>query len=126
MTRGPRRPPGAPAPRRDHLALTQLPAAVVVTDAEGRITAWNDEASRLTGYGADERVGFTTSFEPSVAAVVQAPAFQRALAADSRWTGELEICRPRTAHVCHCRSRLRASARKTRVVGYVAVASALQ
>jgi diguanylate cyclase (GGDEF)-like protein/PAS domain S-box-containing protein len=107
---------------RDHLALAQLPVAVVVMDADGRITAWNDEASRLTGYAATERLGFSASFEPSTAAVVRAPSFQDALSTEGRWSGEFEIthrdgsCVPLSVTVVCLRE-------DERVVGYVTMAS---
>jgi PAS domain S-box-containing protein len=39
--------------------LRELADAVVITDADGRITFWNDAATRLFGWPADEAVGQT-------------------------------------------------------------------
>jgi PAS domain S-box-containing protein len=42
--------------------LAEIRDAVVVTDVEGRITFWNDGATRIFGYTADEVLGRTPEF----------------------------------------------------------------
>src|SRR5882724_4485777 len=42
---------------RDAELLSKLSASVICTDIDGVVTYWNDGATRLYGYGADERLG---------------------------------------------------------------------
>src|SRR5687768_16558654 len=42
---------------RDALLLTNVRDSVIVTDLEGVVTFWNEGATRLFGFSADEMVG---------------------------------------------------------------------
>jgi len=104
------------------LAFTQLPAAVVVMNGAGQITAWNDEAARLTGFDAIERLGHTAALVPAVGDLVREPAFQHALASVGRWSGELEIRHRDGSHV-PLSVTVACLRDADAVIGYVAVAS---
>jgi PAS domain S-box-containing protein len=67
-----------------------LPDAAILTDPSGVVRAWNDAATRLFGWGADEMVGrpLLERFPPAARAEVGE--HLRSLAAGGEWDGEFE------------------------------------
>jgi len=48
---------------RDAQLLSKLSAAVICSDMDGIVTYWNEAATRLYGYSAEERLGKLAIFE---------------------------------------------------------------
>jgi len=78
-----------------HFSLVgALDQAVIATDLSGRITHWNDAATALYGWPADDVIGENIlEVTPSTIARAQAEAIMRALAAGTVWSGEFEVRR---------------------------------
>lgn len=74
--------------------VDQLAIGVVAVDAQRRITLWNAEAERLTGFSTDEAVGALAT-ELGVAPQDRAQAQQQAarLLAGESWVGEFPVRR---------------------------------
>jgi two-component system cell cycle sensor histidine kinase/response regulator CckA len=72
------------------MLLDQVRDAVTVTDLDGRVLYWNEAASRLYGFSAEEMVGqplvcrFPPPVQPEVERVL------REIAAGADWSGEYE------------------------------------
>jgi PAS domain S-box-containing protein len=75
---------------RDAMLLANVHDAVVMTDVHGIVTYWNEGASRLFGWTADEMVGrhYADRFAEPVRSWVADEIRQRA--AGSEWSGEYE------------------------------------
>jgi PAS domain S-box-containing protein len=75
---------------RDALLLANVHDAVVVTDLEGVVTYWNDGATRLFGWTAEEMVGrpYADRFSEPVRSWVAGEV--RSRAEGSEWSGEYE------------------------------------
>jgi PAS domain S-box-containing protein len=68
--------------------------AVLITDADARITAWNASAERMFGYSKDEALGRTPELfhHPALGGRVEAEILV-ALRRSGRWTGEIPFRR---------------------------------
>jgi PAS domain S-box-containing protein len=78
-------------PRR---ALDAVGQAVIITDAEGRITFWNAAAERLFGWSAGEVLGRPVlEVTPAEHEVGDAAALLAALQAGETWSGEMVLRR---------------------------------
>ena len=86
--------PSAP-PRRPVEAslLEQAPAAIVVTDRNGKIVYWNREAASLYGWSRADAVGRDLLSLVATQADEADPAFDvfETLGAGMRWTGDLYL-----------------------------------
>ncbi|HVY25166.1 MAG TPA: PAS domain-containing protein [Polyangiaceae bacterium] len=74
---------------RDAELLSKVTSSVICTDMDGVITYWNDGATRLYGYTAEERVGRSAfahyTAEQREAALAQYEAICRGHAFDGQW-----------------------------------------
>ncbi|MDB4951728.1 MAG: hypothetical protein JWM27_4377 [Gemmatimonadetes bacterium] len=80
--------------RRQALAFENLYDAVIITDVEGRITAWNPAAARIYGFAEAEVLGRTVALwlHPDDGAAVDAQ-INAALEREGRWNGEIRFVR---------------------------------
>jgi len=84
---------------RDALLLASVRDSVVVTDLDGRVTYWNEGATRLFGWSAEEMVGrpaYEVLLSPEDWGAMQGRNGQRAQGAADRY--EIQI---------HCKDRRR-------------------
>ena len=99
--------PSAP-PRRPVEAslLEQAPAAIVVTDRNGKIVYWNREAASLYGWSRADAVGRDLLSLVATQADEADPAFDvfETLGAGMRWTGDLYL-RHRDGEPLHVHAR---------------------
>ncbi|MFQ5422650.1 MAG: PAS domain S-box protein [Phycisphaerae bacterium] len=79
---------------RQALVFRNLHDAVILTDAEGRITDWNPAAERTFGFTKDEVIGKSPELlnPPAVAAGISTT-IRLAVSRDGRWSGEIPFVR---------------------------------
>jgi len=80
---------------RQALVFRNLHDAVILTDADGRITDWNPAAERTFGYTKDEVVGKSPEMlnPPAVVAAGLSTTIRLAVSRDGRWSGEIPFVR---------------------------------
>lgn len=80
--------------RFQSLLLNSMSQAVIATDVDGRVTAWNERAEQMYGWSASEAVG-RHIFELTVPGTSQQQASEilERLAAGESWSGEFPVVR---------------------------------
>ncbi|MEQ9409502.1 MAG: PAS domain-containing protein [Fuerstiella sp.] len=84
---------------RDALVLANVQDAAIVTDTEGIVTFWNEGATRLFGWTADEMIGrhYADRYSEEVRPWIRAQIRERL--AGEPWIGEYEDLRKDGSHV---------------------------